>query len=248
MEKIMRKIISIDEEKCDGCGLCVPSCAEGALKVIDGKARLVSEVYCDGLGNCLGECPQGAIAIIEREAEPFDQEAVEEYLDDREKSAVDSMLPTCDSCCSSALEMNLHNVEKAVAGVKIEEQSVMEAELSHWPIQLHLVSPQSRFLKEADLLIAADCVPFAYASFHRQFLAGKALIIGCPKLDDPNIYHKKLVEIFKTNNLKSITLVHMEVGCCFGLSRLVKTALAEAKIDIPLNEVIISVDGRIKAS
>jgi ferredoxin len=248
--KIRRKIISIDEEKCDGCGLCVPSCAEGALQVLDGKARLVSEVYCDGLGNCLGECPRGAITIIEKEAEPFDEKAVEDYLGSCENDAAEPMLSDCSSCCSSTLEMNLDSKEKVTAALKKDnnEEFAPEAELSHWPFQLHLVSPQARFLKEADLLIAADCVPFAYADFHRRFLAGKALIIGCPKLDDLEAYHNKLVEIFKISKLKSITLVHMEVGCCFGLSKLVKSALAEANMKTPLEEVIIGVDGTVKSN
>jgi ferredoxin len=248
MEKVLRKIIEINEAKCDGCGLCVPSCEEGALQIVDGKARLVKEVYCDGLGNCLGECPQGAIAIIEREADPFDEKAVEEHLERLEKDT-DLVVEEgdCSVCCGSSMVQNLKapsiREQKAVTG---ETGFEPEAELSHWPVQLHLVNPQSKFLKEADLLIAADCVPFAYADFHRKFLAGRALIIGCPKLDDVEAYHQKLVQIFKLNNLKSITLVHMEVGCCFGISRLVKSAMVEAGVTTPLQEVIIGVDGSIK--
>jgi ferredoxin len=245
MEKIIRKIISIDEEKCDGCGLCIPSCEEGALQIVDGKARLVKEVYCDGLGNCLGECPQGAIEIIEREAEPFDEAAVEEHLERLAKENSTALEEECSVCCGSSLVRDLKpqvREEPLTANASYEP----EAELSHWPVQLHLVNPQSRFLREVDLLIAADCVPFAYADFHRKFLAGRSLIIGCPKLDDVNAYHQKLVQIFKLNNLKSITLVHMEVGCCFGLSRLVKSALAESGVSTPLEEVIVGVDGNLK--
>ncbi len=211
MNKVVRKIIKIDEDKCDGCGLCIPSCEEGALQIVDGKARLVKDIYCDGLGNCLGECPQDAIELIEREAEPFDEKAVEERL---EKLKLSDNTP--------------------------------EAELSHWPVQLHLVNPQARFLKNADLLIAADCVPFAHADFHRTFLAERSLLIGCPKLDDVEAYHQKLIEIFKQNDLKTVTLVHMEVGCCFGLSKLVKSALQEAGVNTPLEEIIVGVDGSIK--
>lgn len=247
MEKILRKIIFVDEEKCDGCGLCIPSCAEGALQIVDGKARLVKDIYCDGLGNCLGECPLDAISIIEREADPFDEEAVEEHLATLENIISAEQESDCGVCCGSVEReisppADLKKSDALPPGRAYEP----EAELSHWPIQLHLVAPQSRFLKEADLLIAADCVPFAYADFHRSFLAGKALIIGCPKLDDVKAYQQKLVQIFKLNDLKSITLVHMEVPCCFGLSQLVKSALIEAGVDLPVAEVIVGVDGVIK--
>lgn len=247
MSKTIRNIISIDEEKCDGCGLCIPSCAEGALQIVDGKARLVKDIYCDGLGNCLGECPQGAITMIEREADPFDEIAVEEYLE-KMKSEEDEPAE-CGVCCGSALinKIGSPNEVKSAFSAGDSVNIEPEAELSHWPVQLHLVSPQSRFLQGVDLLIAADCVPFAYADFHRSFLAGRSLIIGCPKLDDVDAYHKKLVEIFKQNKLTSITLVHMEVGCCFGLSRLVNTALEESGARTPLKEIIIGIDGSIKS-
>lgn len=255
MNKVVRKIIKIDEDKCDGCGLCIPSCEEGALQIVDGKARLVKEIYCDGLGNCLGECPQDAITLIEREAEPFDEKAVEERLEklERNETTAEGKLPEENlvSCCGGSLEKNLpvqnngRNRQKA-ADAGTSDANRPEAELTHWPVQLHLVNPQARFLKNADLLIAADCVPFAHADFHRTFLAERSLLIGCPKLDDLDAYHKKLVEIFKQNDLNTITLVHMEVGCCFGLSRLVKSALQEAGVNTPLEEIIVGVDGSIK--
>ncbi len=246
MGKLVRKIISIDESKCDGCGLCIPSCEEGALQIIDGKAKLVKDIYCDGLGNCLGECPQGAIELIEREAEPFDEKAVDEHLEklsqNRKEEAHLEGTVSCGSrevrSINSPAEPEKLNIEGGGAAP--------EAELSHWPVQLHLVSPEARFLKNQDLLIAADCVPFAFADFHRRFLAGRALIIGCPKLDDVELYHHKLVEIFKKNDLRSIQLVNMEVGCCFGLSRLVRSALQEAGVDILLKETVVGVDGSIK--
>jgi ferredoxin len=246
MSKIMRKIISIDEEKCDGCGLCIPSCAEGALQIVDGKARLVKDIYCDGLGNCLGECPQGAIEIIEREAEPFDEKAVEKFLA-KLNEVPEEEEAECSVCCGSSMTLDVRSA-KGDHSLPLANFSgeVPEAELGHWPVQLHLVSPQSRFLQGVDLLIAADCVPFAFADFHRQYLMGRSLIIGCPKLDDVEAYHQKLVEIFKNNSLKSITLVHMEVGCCFGMSRLVHAALEESGSDIPLEEIIIGIDGSIK--
>lgn len=250
MNKVVRNIISIDENKCDGCGLCIPSCEEGALQIVDGKARLVKEVYCDGLGNCLGECPQGAIEMIEREAEPFDEKAVEDHLQRLEKEdiKIEESAEECGVCCGSSLVRDIQKPgQKSVSGNATSQSDyVPEAELSHWPVQLHLVSPQARFLQGVDLLIAADCVPFAYADFHRSFLAERSLLIGCPKLDDIDVYHQKLVEIFKRNKLKSITLVHMEVGCCFGLSQLVHSALEESGTETPLEEIVVGVDGSIK--
>ncbi len=242
MSKVMRKIIEIDEEKCDGCGICIPSCAEGALQVVDGKAKLVKDIYCDGLGNCLGECPRDAITIIEREADPFDEKAVEEHLKNIVNKEIVSEKPELKVSCGSTL------IDQLKTGSSQENTNTdqVEAELSHWPVQLHLVSPQSSFLKNADLLIAADCVPFAYADFHRKFLVGRSLLIGCPKLDDVNVYHQKLVEIFKINKPNSITVLIMEVGCCFGMSRLVKSAIKEAQIRVPYMEVVINVDGSIK--
>lgn len=242
MSKVLRKIIHIDEEKCDGCGLCIPACEEGALVIVDGKARLVKEVYCDGLGDCLGECPQGAITMIERVADPFDVEEVEKHLKrlEEEKEAQEEKTLKKELQMSGGPAPGLP--KKAVA----KEAEENEAELSHWPIQIHLVSTQSNFLRNADLLIAADCVPFAYANFHRQFLADRALLIGCPKLDDVETYHEKLVEIFKLNQPNSITVVMMEIGCCAGMSRLVQTAIKEAGIRVPYLEVTVNVDGTIK--
>lgn len=250
MKKVMRKIVSIDESKCDGCGLCIPSCAEGALQIVEGKARLVKDVYCDGLGNCLGECPRDAIQIIEREAEPFDEEAVEEFLKSTAGAgqSIDKEI-ACAGCAAAGEQFVRPEERKSIQQVASDHDcSCSEAELSHWPVQLHLVSPEARFLQGQDLLIAADCVPFAFADFHRQFLAGRSLVIGCPKLDDTDAYHQKLTEIFKRNKLKSITLVHMEVGCCFGLSRLVRSALDKSGARTPLNEIVIGVDGKIRES
>lgn len=248
MAKVMRKIIEIDEEKCDGCGLCIPSCAEGALQVVEGKARLVKDIYCDGLGNCLGECPQDAISIVEREAEPFDEAAVDEYLKSKKPS---KEMPLADfSLCSASAAIREVSKDSGSGSQDDSEYEVSdnepEAELSHWPVQIHLINPQARFLQNADLLIAADCVPFAYANFHKKFLAGRVLLVGCPKLDDTDAYHQKLVQVFKLNQPKSITMVMMEVGCCFGLSRLVNAAATEAGLNIPINEVIVNVDGTLK--
>lgn len=239
----VRKIVQINEDKCNGCGLCIPSCAEGALQIIDGKARLVGDNLCDGLGNCLGECPQGAIEIIEREAERFDEAAVERRL------SVIGMPPALEKghnhfACPGSSEIAKMKKNQP-AGMGNEEE--LPAELTHWPIQLHLVSPQARFLQGADLLIAADCVPFAYANFHRCFLKDRALLIGCPKLDDTDRYREKLAGIFRDSRIKSITVLHMEVPCCFGLSMLVKSALEEAGSKLQVSEVIVGVDGSIKS-
>jgi len=224
-----RNIIRIDEEKCNGCGLCVPACAEGAIQIINGKAHLISEKYCDGLGACLGKCPQGAITIEEREAEGFDEKAVKEHLHSQ----------PCG--CPSTKVMNWevdtrgHSLPTNVASM-----------LSQWPVKLALVPPQAPYFDGADLIVTADCVPFAYANFHQDFLKGKAVVIGCPKLDDVNFYQQKLEEIFRQSNLKSVKVIHMEVPCCFGLQHLAKEALAQSSKDIPLDEVVIGIKGERK--
>ena len=246
MERQVRKIVKIDEEKCNGCGLCIPSCAEGAIQIIDGKARLIDDRFCDGLGNCLGECPQGAISIIEREAEAFDEKAVEEHLRRKDSAAAAA---ACAGSCPGSTEKSVNKTEATAkpAGENFDQAAVPEPELSHWPIQLHLVSPQARFLQGRDLLLCADCVPFAFADFHRQMLKGKSLIICCPKLDDVQAYLSKLTAIFEKNEIKSITLAHMEVPCCYGLVRLARAALEKSGKEIPVREVTITVGGEIEA-
>ncbi len=238
---VLRSIVKIDEEKCTGCGLCVPACAEGAIKIINGKAKLISDKYCDGLGACLGECPVGAITIEERETEEFDEEAVKEHLK-REQTvpAINHHHASHHSCPSAKVmyfERNL--TEKEV--VTTPEKSV--SMLSQWPVQLTLVPPTAPFFENADLLIAADCVPFAYANFHSDFLRGKTLVVGCPKLDNAGLYKRKLTEIFKQSNIRSVTVVNMEVPCCFGLYRLIKEALDSSGKSIPLKQEIISIKG-----
>ena len=185
-----RKIIKIDEEKCNGCGLCIPSCREGALQLIDGKARLVSEKYCDGLGACLGECPQGAIKIEERDAQAFDETAVKEALQTPKRHHA--------CACPSAKTMSFDRK----AGPHHKERQA--STLSNWPVQLLLVNPHAPYFNDAELLLAADCVPFAYAGFHADLLAGKTLAIGCPKFDDVQLYLEKLTEILKIEPYKKI--------------------------------------------
>ncbi|UNC93763.1 4Fe-4S binding protein [Candidatus Contubernalis alkalaceticus] len=233
--RVKREIIKIDEDLCDGCGECVPSCAEGAIQIIDGKARLVSEIYCDGLGACLGECPQGAISMEEREAEPFDEEAVEKYLE--------TLKDTESTACASTVEQEIPRGEMP-AGIETNDAGEDFSELVNWPVKLKLVSPEAEFLKKPQLVISADCVPFAFGNFHRRFLKGRPLLIGCPKLDDTTLYFTKLTEIFKTNNYEKVTVVYMEIPCCSGLYGLVEKALEEADSKALLQSVNIGVDGQ----
>ncbi|MFQ5646137.1 MAG: 4Fe-4S binding protein [bacterium] len=230
--KKVRKIIKIDEDKCTGCGLCVPSCEEGAIKIIDGKARLVSEIYCDGLGACLGECPEDALSIEERPAEEFDEEEVKLYLSKAETRNIPVV-----NCPSS--------VDRSFASPASSEEGRVSSRLSTWPVQLSLVSPQAPFFQGADLLISADCVPFAYPNFHADFLEDKVLLIGCPKLDDAQSYQEKLADIFEYSGVKSVQVLFMEVPCCYGLVMLVKNALeASGKADeIPYTEQRIAIKG-----
>lgn len=231
-----RQIVKIDEEKCDGCGLCVTACIEGAIQIIDGKARLISEKYCDGLGACLGECPQGAITIEEREAEEFDEKAVDAHLKKIQQTN-DKLHPHPSGCPSAkAMHWEADTSSKSLVGC-------LPSMLSQWPIKLALVSPQAPYLDGADLIVTADCVPFAYANFHQDFLKGHAVVIGCPKLNDQHLYQQKLEEIFRQSNLKSIKVIHMEVPCCFGLQHLVKTALARSGKNVPLKQVVIGIKG-----
>ncbi|MCZ7406663.1 MAG: 4Fe-4S binding protein [Candidatus Methanoperedens sp.] len=232
-----RSIVSIDEEKCNGCGMCIPNCAEGAIKIINGKAKLVDERFCDGLGACLGHCPQDAITIIERDAPDFDEAAVKIHLKPKTtEKKVENSLP-CG--CPGSMAMDFRNETKVAVGKSARQNS----ELRQWPVQLTLVSPEAPYFKDSELLVAADCVPFAYPNFHSDFLAGKSVIIGCPKLDDSDFYVDKLTEILKKNNIKSITLVNMEVPCCFGLQRIVEEAVARSGKILPVRQTVITIRG-----
>ena len=238
--KTIRKIIRIDEEKCNGCGLCVPACVEGALQIIDGKAKLISETYCDGLGACLGECPQGAITIEERAAEGFDEEATKVHLE--EQKHAEEELP-CG--CSSATVTQFEKQE--ATGAIPREVTNQRSMLSHWPVQLTLVPPTAPFLQGADLVLAADCVAFAYAGFHQDFLKNRSLLVACPKLDDFQAHLKKLADILSHSQVKSLTVVHMEVPCCSGLVYMVKQAMQLSGKDIPLEEVTIGIRGDLQS-
>ena len=230
---VLRDIVKIDEEKCNGCGLCIPACAEGAIQIIDGKARLVKDIFCDGLGACLGKCPQDAITIIKREANEFDEKAAEEHIETMEDTK------SVSRSCPSTQVIQI----KTKDGIKSEIKEKNISRLSSWPVQLKLLPTSASFLRGADLLIAADCVPFAYADFHEDMLKDRVLAVGCPKLDDATLYRNKLAEIFRSTDIKSITVVNMEVPCCFGLNRLVQEALELSGRKIPFKQETINIKG-----
>jgi ferredoxin len=268
-----RDVIKINEDKCTGCGDCIPGCPEGALQVIDNKARLISDLFCDGLGACIGTCPQGAIEIEEREAEPYDEHEVMENIvkagpnvikahlkhlaDHSEKQLLNQAIDflkekhievpdyeedkTFACGCPSSIEMDL--------GDKPESNNVpvlLGAELRNWPVQLQLLNPNAPYLKNANLLISADCAPFAFANFHQRFLKDKILIILCPKLDKTiDQYVDKLAEIFDKQDIKSISIVHMEVPCCSGIEVIVQRALEKASKNIIIKDYTISIKGEI---
>lgn len=235
--KKVRSIVRIDEEKCDGCGLCVPACAEGAIKVIDGKARLVNERHCDGLGACIGECPRGAITIEEREAEPFE-----------------SPKTTCPSAQEQAFDRADTDVEREVlapestSGCPAGTRGVgaeLRNELRHWPVQLALVNPRAPFFRNAKLLVVADCVPFVCPDFHHRFLRDRSVVVGCPKLDDVEDYIRRLTELLENNDVPEIVVAHMEVPCCFGMRHIIESALKDSERKVPVRVVTMTVKGEI---
>jgi NAD-dependent dihydropyrimidine dehydrogenase PreA subunit len=249
--KTVRKIIEIDEELCDGCGNCVLSCAENALKVVDGKARVIAEIYCDGLGACLGECPMGALKIVEREAEDFDESAVEKHLANLKQEKEVRRMPAFSGGCPSARLQTFGSPQPAAASAPQAAPTgagaadLTPSALSHWPVQIMLVPPTAPFLKGADLLVLADCVPVAFPTVHRDFIKGKAVVMGCPKLDNAQYYIEKFAQICKQSGIKSITSVVMEVPCCGGLPMIVKKGMQMAGVNIPMEEVVISTRGQI---
>jgi ferredoxin len=239
-----RKIIEIDELLCDGCGSCVPSCAEGAIQVVDGKARIVADKYCDGLGACLGECPRNALKIIEREAEEFDQEAAEVHVKAQKVSATHDTETLPCGCPSTQIR-----TFSAPSACENSNRPVSQAggisALSHWPVQIRLVPASASFLKGADILVAADCTAFAHPSFHNDFLRGKSLLVGCPKLDDAEAYIRKFADIFKEADVRSVTVLVMEVPCCQGLPVIIQKGMALAGKSIPMDKIVISSRGQV---
>lgn len=281
---VKRQIIKIDEELCTGCGECIPNCPEGALQIIDSKARIVSDLFCDGLGACIGHCPGGAISIEEREALKYDERKVMEKIIKQGKNVIKAHLEHLKEhnqtkYLNQAIEfLKEKNIEipdfdvaklqvhkkinkdvhiclgSAVTDFRTESKSgesfkmrenvpKLKSQLRQWPVQLKLVPVSAPYFKDAELLVTADCVPFAYANFHEDFLKSKILLIGCPKLDDIEFYQKKLTEILKQNNIKSIALVNMEVPCCFGFQYAIENAIKDSDKIIPLRQTIITIRG-----
>lgn len=244
---VVRKILHINEEECTGCGQCIPACAEGAIQIVDGKAKLIRDKYCDGLGACVGDCPEGAISIQEREAEEYDEEAVQIHLGETRKTNEILQSPAAVPSHQSQQCPSTTTMQFERTGTLRPKSDSENSKLSHWPVQLALVPTNAQFFEEADLAITADCVPFAYANFHKDFLKDRILVVGCAKLDDAQYYQKKLVEIFRNNRIKSVTVINMEVPCCFGLYNLVKQALNSSGKDIPLKQHTISIKGNLVA-
>ncbi len=267
-----REIIKIHHDKCNGCGECLKGCPEGALQVIDGKARLINEAFCDGLGACIGDCPKDAIQIIEREAEPYDEKKVVENIAEQGEEVLKAHLEhlkdhgQMDLFQEAIDHLETIGVENPV-GTEKEEQKIpscpsiksdsweterskeegrQTSKLDQWPVQLELVPVDAPYFDDRDLVIAADCVPFAYPNFHLDFLEDSSLIIGCPKLDDASRYVEKLTEIFKRNDIQQVTVVHMEVPCCFGLNNIIDKALSNSGKEIEKEEVTISFKGERK--
>lgn len=251
MKKVSRKIIEIDDERCDGCGQCVPACAEGAIQVIDGKAKLVADKFCDGLGACLGDCPNDALRVIERLADEFDEKAVEQHLKAAAKPDEGAGQTMACGCPSTQVRSFETNKARPMAGPSVGTGRD-ESALTHWPIQIRLIPPTAPFLKGADLLVLADCVAGAYPGLHRDLIAGRVVLMGCPKLDDAEAYIEKFAEIFETAKPRSLTIAMMEVPCCSGLAHIVREALKASRASIPVDELVFSVRGepmeRMKAS
>jgi NAD-dependent dihydropyrimidine dehydrogenase PreA subunit len=257
--KTVRKIVRIDEEKCNGCGACTTKCTEGALQLIDGKAKLISENYCDGLGACLGECPVGAIVVEERTAENFDKTATEYHMHEIGHQGNEKL--ECDCLSNKVREFEKSGV--ALSGcpgsrmIQFTDETTVEtpgkkgaqtSALCHWPVQLTLVPTHAPFLQDADVLLTAHCVPFAYAGFHEDFLKDHALLIACPKLDDAESHLEKLTAILRDSDINSLKVLRMEVPCCGGLVYIAKKAIADSGKQIPVEEIIIGVNGDLKNS
>lgn len=249
---VKRKIIKIDESLCDGCALCIPSCPEGALQIIDGKAKVVKESFCDGLGACLGDCSLGALTIVEAETEQYDERGVIEHI---KMNAPEKLRTHIEHMNQHKNEISKHSQQSHFSGcpssrvMQFEEQPPAEpaahvsTQLRQWPIQLHLVPPTAPYFKNANIYLVADCVPFAYPNFHSDILAGNAIAIGCPKLDDVQAYVDKVTQIFKCSVPKGITVVIMEVPCCSGLVQIAQQATINAELKLSIEVMVIGIRG-----
>lgn len=266
--KATRKLITVNEDLCNGCGNCVTGCAEGALAIIDGKAKLVNEVFCDGLGACLGECPTGALKVVEVEVEDFDPEAVAKHLKAQGREVPNHMpdpaslrlnqhgggCATKPGGCPGSRAMTLNRPAAAapVSGSPCQQanvprqQSAGVSNLTHWPIQLRLVPPTAPFLQNASLLLAADCVPPSFPDFNERFLAGRVLLLDCPKFDDAQSYIDKVAEILRHNSIKDITVVQMEVPCCAGMTAIAQRGAHAAGVSVPIETIVITRDGQVQ--
>ena len=238
--KIFRKIIEIDDELCDGCGLCMAGCAEGALKIVDGKAKVISDNLCDGLGACMGECPQNALRIVEKETEEFDEKAVEKHLARIQPDEAEKTLP----CGCPSTQTEIFDAPNSCPGAaSSRDVKASESALAHWPVKIRLIPATAPFLKRADLLVMADCVPVARPDVHNNLLKRKAVMIGCPKFDDLDGHMEKFADIFLNADIKSVTCAIMEVPCCSSLPAAIKKGMEKAGINIPIKEMVIGKRG-----
>jgi len=233
---VLRNIVKIDEERCSGCDQCVNACAEGAIEIIDGKAKLVSEAYCDGLGACIGYCPQDAITVERREADKFDEQATKAHLAEKK-----SLQQQFDFVCPAMPAKNLRDKAEPTESGSVPVPS----RLSHWPVQLKPVSPQGSYFANADLLLVADYVPFAMGGFHNRFLRDHSIVAGCPKLDDSRFYIEKPAEIVKINELNGLTAIRMEAPCCSGLTHIAREAITGSGVKLSFEDVTIDLRGNV---
>ncbi len=241
---MVRKIIHIDEEKCNGCGACANACHEGAIVMIDGKAKLIRDDYCDGMGDCLPHCPTEAITFTEREAAAYDEEAVQKHLAERNAAKAASK-PAFSGCPGHAMHTFDRAADEAPKAAATNVNQPMQSQLGQWPCQIKLVPTNAPYFNGAKLLIAADCTAYAYANVHEEFMKGKITLIGCPKLDAVD-YSEKLTEIIANNDIKSVTVLRMEVPCCGGLEHAAISALQNSGKFIPWQVVTFTIDGKIK--